>query len=70
MKTLADMTPQEVWLTAKTFTYKLRQKGYDVTPERLRKWAERRKIRARKLDGRKNVYEVSNVREAICRNPD
>ncbi|MBM0244591.1 hypothetical protein GWO63_010160 [Corynebacterium macginleyi] len=62
--------PQEAWLTARTICYKLRQQGYDVTPERLRKWAERRKIRARKLDGRKNVYEVSNVREAICRNPD
>ena len=37
--------PQEVWLTAKTLTYKLRQQGYQITPELLRKWAEREKIR-------------------------
>lgn len=29
--------PQEVWLTAKTLTYKLRQQGYQITPELLRK---------------------------------
>lgn len=36
--------PQEVWLTARTICYKLRQQGYKVTPELLRKWAERGKI--------------------------
>lgn len=65
-----EKSEQEVWLTARTICYKLRQQGYSVTPERLRKWAERGKVRARKLDRRENVYEVSSVQEAICTNPD
>lgn len=34
------MDIREIWLTAKTFTYKLREKGYAFTPNLLRKWAE------------------------------
>lgn len=35
---------QEAWLTARSICYTLRQQGHNVTPELLRKWAERGKI--------------------------
>lgn len=53
--------PQEVWLTARTICYKLRQKGYDVSPELLRKWAERRKIESKVSVLGKVTYPLRNV---------
>ena len=35
---------QEAWLTARSICYTLRQQGHHITPELLRKWAERGKI--------------------------
>lgn len=60
--------PQEVWLSGRSLTYKLRQRGYDITPDLLRKWAERGKIRSHKLGRRENLYEVSGVYKAIGNN--
>lgn len=34
----------EAWLTARSICYTLRQQGHHITPELLRKWAERGKI--------------------------
>lgn len=51
----------EVWLTARTICYKLRQKGYDVSPELLRKWAERRKIESKVSVLGKVTYPLRNV---------
>ena len=56
---------QEVWLTARTICYKLRQQGHKVTPELLRKWAEREKISSLKdCDGKKKYLQrevLSNI---------
>lgn len=52
--------PQEVWLTARTICYKLRQQGHNVSPELLRKWAERGKLTVVQRDGR-NGYLLSEV---------
>ena len=48
--------PQEVWLTARSICYKLRQQGHKITPELLRKWAERGKIDLRKNSRGENLY--------------
>ena len=52
---------QEVWLTARTICYKLRQQGYNVSPELLRKWVERGKLTARKGKLGANEYQLSAV---------
>ena len=52
---------QEVWLTAKTICYKLRQQGHNVSPELLRKWAERRKIESKVSALGKAIYPLRNV---------
>lgn len=56
---------QEVWLTARTICYKLRQQGHNVSPELLRKWAEREKISSLKdCDGKKKYLQrevLSNI---------
>lgn len=51
---------QEVWLTARTICYKLRQQGRNISPELLRKWAERGKLTVVQRDGR-NGYLLSEV---------
>lgn len=56
---------QEIWLTAKTLTYKLKQQGYNITPELLRKWAEREKIRKRASEGKSNLYNIKDVFEVV-----
>lgn len=53
--------PKEVWLTARTICYKLRQQGHNVSPELLRKWAERGKISSQRIGPRSNVYSLSEV---------
>lgn len=50
--------PQEVWLTARSICYKLRQQGHKITPELLRKWAERGKIESRKNSRGENLYRL------------
>lgn len=50
---------QEIWLTAKTICYRLRQQGYDITPELLRKWAERGKVQRRRADNGRWAYLLS-----------
>lgn len=57
--------PQEVWLTAKTLTYKLRQQGYQITPELLRKWAEREKIRKGPSTKGTNRYLLNDVQRLL-----
>ena len=57
--------PQEVWLTAKTLTYKLRQQGYQITPELLRKWAEREKIRKGQSTKGTNRYLLNDVQRLL-----
>lgn len=57
--------PQEVWLTAKTLTYKLRQQGYQITPELLRKWAEREKIRKGQSTKGTNQYLLNDVQRLL-----
>ncbi|ARM68417.1 hypothetical protein [Corynebacterium striatum] len=52
---------QEVWLTARTICYKLTQQGYAITPELLRKWAERRKIESKVSALGKVTYPLRNV---------
>ena len=68
--------PQEVWLTARTICYKLQQKGYDVKPALLRKWAERGKVTSTKSGNSRNRYLLSDVvsvirqGESICQETD
>lgn len=50
---------QEVWLTARTICYKLRQQGYNVSPELLRKWAERGTVQRRRADNGNWAYLLS-----------
>lgn len=50
-------TPQDTWLTARTICYKLRP---HVTPDLLRKWAQRGKIRHRKGHPH-NTYPLGDV---------
>ena len=52
---------QEAWLTARSICYTLRQQGYSITPELLRKWAERGKIRTRKDPRGLNLYESRDL---------
>lgn len=52
---------QEVWLTARTICYKLRQQGNKVTPELLRKWAERGKLVRVKNENGQSLYRYSTV---------
>ncbi|MGV3159845.1 hypothetical protein ACEE23_01920 [Corynebacterium sp. 32222D000AT] len=59
--------PQEVWLTARTICYKLRQQGYNVSPELLRKWAERGTIQSRSSGARHNQYSMGEVLDEIQR---
>ncbi|QRP20931.1 hypothetical protein [Corynebacterium macginleyi] len=50
--------PQEAWLTARTICYRLRQQGHNVSPELLRKWAEREKISSLEdCDGKKKYLQ-------------
>ena len=49
----------EVWLTARTITYKLREQGYRITPELLRKWAQRKRIQSK--DGDRIQYSLREV---------
>lgn len=57
--------PQEVWLTARTICYKLRQQGHNVSPELLRKWVERGEISSLEdCDGKKKYLQrevLSNI---------
>ena len=50
----------KAWLTARTTCYKLPQQGHNVSPELLRKWAEREKIESRTLRIG-NVYTLNQV---------
>ena len=59
---------QEVWLTARTICYKLGQQGYKVTPELLRKWAEREKIRSSTTFRKENKYLYTEVCGIVAEN--
>lgn len=59
---------QEIWLTAKTICYRLRQQGHDVTPERLRKWAERGRVHTRKASSGVNAYSLKDVLNLVRSN--
>lgn len=60
---------QEIWLTARTLTYKLRQQGYSITGELLRKWAERGRIRYKKGQYNQNLYALVDVIAAAQSTP-
>lgn len=59
--------PKEVWLTARTICFRLKQMGFDLSPELLRKWAERGKIQSRSSDARRNQYSMGEVLDEIQR---
>lgn len=62
--------PQEVWLTARTICYKLRQQGYAITPALLRKWAQRGQITVYGDRKGQNLYRMSEVLRIITsKNP-
>lgn len=56
---------KEVWLTARTICYKLTQQGYAITPELLRKWAERGTIRKKTRENSRNLYLMSEVANRV-----
>ena len=58
--------PQEVWLTARTICYKLRERGYNVSPQLLRKWAGRKKILCRKNQCGRAIYLLSEVYACVA----
>lgn len=47
--------------TTGAICYTLRQQGYSITPELLRKWVERGKLTARKGKSGVNEYQISAV---------
>lgn len=57
--------PQEAWLTARTICYRLKQQGYDITPELLRKWAQRGKINVQLNENRRNLYSTTQILSTI-----
>lgn len=57
--------PQEAWLTARTICYRLKQQGYDITPELLRKWAQRGKINVQLNENRRNLYSMTQILSTI-----
>lgn len=60
--------PQEVWLTARTICYRLRQQGHNVSPELLRKWAERGKLRHSTTFQKENKYLYAEVCGLVVEN--
>ena len=52
---------QEAWLTARSICYTLRQQGYSITPELLRKWAERGNVAIKSKLGGENLYSISEI---------
>ena len=56
---------QEAWLTARSICYTLRQQGYSITPELLRKWAERGEITVKSNGNRRNIYLMTQVLSKI-----
>lgn len=59
---------QEIWLTARTICYKLRQQGYNVSPELLRKWTERGKLRHSTTFQKENKYLYVEVYGLVVEN--
>ena len=59
---------QEVWLTARTICYRLRQQGHNVSPELLRKWAERGKLRHSTTFQKENKYLYAEVCGLVVEN--
>lgn len=58
---------QEAWLTARSICYTLRQQGHNVTPELLRKWAERGRVKAKIGENRSNLYHLKEVADELSR---
>ena len=56
---------KEVWLTARTICYKLRQQGHSVSPELLRKWGERGQVQRKRLSSGSWGYIASECIERI-----
>ena len=56
---------QEAWLTARSICYTLRQQGYELKPELLRKWVERGGIDAKRVDGNRNLYNLQQTLQYI-----
>lgn len=59
--------PKEVWLTARTICYKLNQQGYNITPDLLRKWAERKQISSKRQSAKQVSYRLNDVIERMKR---
>lgn len=62
---LEPIGKQEAWLTARTICYRLKQQGYDITPELLRKWAQRGKITVKSNENRRNLYSITQILSTI-----
>lgn len=58
---------QETWLTARSICYTLRQQGHHITPELLRKWAERGSIGTKQNSERRNLYSFVEVLRVLKR---
>lgn len=63
----AGKTENETWLTARSICYTLRQQGHHITPELLRKWAERGKVSKRNSNGVQSVYRVKDIYEILLK---
>ena len=57
----------ETWLTARSICYTFRQQGHHITPELLRKWAERGRIRSKQNSERRNLYSFVEVLRVLKR---
>lgn len=55
----------EAWLTARSICYTLRQQGHHITPELLRKWAERGKVVKVKGENGQSLYRYSTVKYLV-----
>lgn len=55
----------EIWLTARTICYKMRQEGYSLKPELLRKWAERGQLTSRQGKQTRRLYNLQEVKDRL-----
>lgn len=55
----------EIWLTARTICYKMRQEGYSLKPGLLRKWAERGQLTSRQGKQTRRLYNLQEVKDRL-----
>lgn len=59
---------QEQWQTAHSICYRMRKLGHHISPELLRKWAERGFIATKRIGDSKNRYLFSEVLDRYANN--